>query len=631
MRKLAFLMALVLTLGVAGMASALPVRILDGTEVNALNKGPGVAAQPNIDDLDDHGMLIVDGTTAGGGQLQLTPAGWTNLVAIMDAWSPVVFVAPAAHNKLTLLLANRQVDVPAGALRGNSRVERFIANEQLRTMGNEAFAAITGTDNHIEMNMITATGMATLGSSAFAGSRLQIAGNATVITPANILAAEAAISLPAGTTLNNIPLVLFNGAGNIPVGTVPFNFPPFLTRLTDRVFWGSAWVDPFIGGSAADLRSATALQTIDGSAFQTSTITTVMFPASLRTIGDHAFAGILNLGMIGWNAGLDTIKDFAFEDSSIAPNQQLPISLRVIGDNAFNGAIGLTGISWAAGANAMLETIGESAFVGTGLQNFNPAWIGGPAANPARLINLKTIGKNAFLDVESLVGTVNFEFSPIEKIAEGAFKNTNVTRVDFNETLQELADEAFYNTGMVSISFLNGYTGDEPATADEYFALFPTLGKKVFGRANFAVDVTSFYDRGTKDLNIYAACSKYYLTGNTDDEGSVDMIWLLNKNFGFSSDTIERRTDWGQWQVRSLLDSQKLADAEAPKDPSGPSDPGTPGTPGGPSDPGTPPTGGGDDEDDLPASGSSGCDVTGFAPLAALLALGLAKARKPRG
>ncbi|MDR2527601.1 MAG: leucine-rich repeat domain-containing protein, partial [Synergistaceae bacterium] len=191
-------------------------------------------------------------------------------------------------------------------------------------------------------------------------------------------------------------------------------------------------------------------------------------------------------------------KDFAFEDSSIAPTQQLPISLRVIGDNAFNDAIGLMRISWAASAHAMLETIGESAFVGTGLQEFNPAWIGGPAAAPARLINLKTIGKNAFLDVDTLEGTVNFEFSPIEKIAEGAFKNTNVGHrlwdpslpawvtheVVFNETLQELADEAFYNTGIESIEFLRGYTGDEPATADEYFALFSKLGKKVFGSAS---------------------------------------------------------------------------------------------------------------------------------------------------
>jgi Synergist-CTERM protein sorting domain-containing protein len=354
------------------------------------------------------------------------------------------------------------------------------------------------------------------------------------------------------------------------------------------------------------------LEAIEANAFSGAKALTAFPFASatkLKTIGAGAFKGCVAL----------TALSFIANDE-----------LTTIGDNAFSGCKGITGTVTFPGANGKLASIGAGAFEGC-------AKITG--ATFTGLETLAVIGDNAFKGAKDLA-TLNdaFDDSVLTELGSNIFEGTKVgstqtITANFGDTLAKIGARAF-GKAKVDVVFRYDTTEPELASVKELADFLAGLDIKDMFKG---VDVATI---SIADVNYPTGVplDDLGLVPNNDptDPNTVSIVTSLY-NAGLTAYKIVELFNVGSATPGSAIDPtypltldlvDKIAKGIQDNPSGGPSDPGAPG---GPSDPGTPPAGGGDDEDDLPASGSSGCDVTGFAPLAALLALGVARVRKARG
>lgn len=141
--------------------------------------------------------------------------------------------------------------------------------------------------------------------------------------PANTIKIDRDIkigSAPEGYELGGI----FSLAHSLTVG-------PHTTVLADNMFDKGKV-------AALDLSSATSLATIGANTFaNNSTLTTVILPASVTTIGTKAFYNCTALKSVDMSAatGLTTIKESTFDECTNLYSLKLPEGLRTIGKAAF--------------------------------------------------------------------------------------------------------------------------------------------------------------------------------------------------------------------------------------------------------------------------------------------------------
>ena len=114
------------------------------------------------------------------------------------------------------------------------------------------------------------------------------------------------------------------------------------------------------GAAVSSYTIPNSVETIGRTAFQSSTnLTSIIIPASVRTIKNSAFAGLSNsnLTTITIPNGVTTIEDYAFQNASITT---LIISNTVtsIGDGAFSSLYGLTNLTIPQIFSTQLNTIG---------------------------------------------------------------------------------------------------------------------------------------------------------------------------------------------------------------------------------------------------------------------------------
>ena len=185
-------------------------------------------------------------------------------------------------------------------------------------------------------------------------------------------------------------------------------------------------------------------------------LTSVAFPASLQTIGGHAFFDCGGLKSVSFpaNASLQSIGDYAFYNCGGLKSVSFPEGLQSIGNNTFSNCDGLTSVSFPEG----LQSIGASAFyscdnltaftVESGNQHF--ASVDGVLYNKAKITLLQyPIAK---------IDTTFTVLDGVSAIGDYAFDSCgSLTSVSFPEGLQTIGGRAFYEChGLTSVSFPEG-------------------------------------------------------------------------------------------------------------------------------------------------------------------------------
>ena len=152
---------------------------------------------------------------------------------------------------------------------------------------------------------------------------------------------------------------------------------------------------------------------VGSNAFYQANITQITLPETVVNIGQQAFYQCSSLGKVIGSTGL-----------------------KIIGDDAFNGCSKLTEIS----TSGSLTSVGNAAFFHCGITGF-----------PAN--NIASYGEHAF-DGCMISGTVKIPGpeNGTATIPEGAFANTGIQVVSFDETITGIGSNAFQNCPLNEIN-----------------------------------------------------------------------------------------------------------------------------------------------------------------------------------
>lgn len=212
-----------------------------------------------------------------------------------------------------------------------------------------------------------------------------------------------------------------------------------------------------------------ASNTIPTACFAGSHIANITLPASATVIGESAFFGCDNLEHIVLPEQIDSIAAYAFSASGIK-DITLPASVTHVGEGAFSHCTALSAVTISDNSRKANITIGKEAFIGcTALASANlgksvseiqqRAFSG--CSNEALTITvgencaLATIGEGAFMG--SGISTFNFANCPkLKVIPKYAFATSHLREVAIPESITHISEGAFYyGTHITSIDLGN--------------------------------------------------------------------------------------------------------------------------------------------------------------------------------
>jgi len=184
----------------------------------------------------------------------------------------------------------------------------------------------------------------------------------------------------------------------------------------------------------------------------------VNMPNSVKTVAAGAFKGIAGITSVKLSTALTVVEDYMFEGSGVT-SVVIPASIKTIGKNAFKDCVNLQTVVFEAGQSNYL-TIGDSAFENTALQQVEI-----PRGTTA-------VGNRAFFGVNATVTfaegnyTDEFAMKPLT-IGEYAFaNNTALTTVTFPQRLvdvdasgtKQMAVGAYAFSGCTNLATVNFWT-----------------------------------------------------------------------------------------------------------------------------------------------------------------------------
>ena len=196
------------------------------------------------------------------------------------------------------------------------------------------------------------------------------------------------------------------------------------------------------------------LKTIEGCAFNNTTLHSVEIPANVQTIEDGAFAHCLNLKTVTFEKGLQQLKELGkehyhngytcqagvFEGCTSLTSVEIPASVETIQRAAFKGCTSLTSVT----IPASVKTIGERAFAETSLTSVEiPA-------------SVEAIEGAAFLNCTSLASVTFEENSQLKQVRNEAFENCALTAVKIPASVERISEDAFSGNSLDKLTFEEG-------------------------------------------------------------------------------------------------------------------------------------------------------------------------------
>ena len=188
------------------------------------------------------------------------------------------------------------------------------------------------------------------------------------------------------------------------------------------------------------------LRKIGNDSFKYSRVERVEFPVSLEMLGDYAYSNANRLSSVGFvmNGALNIISDYAFEGTYALKSVSIPACVSEIGENAFCGS-GLTSV--------IFENTGELSLIGTGAFSWTSLR---KVEIPDSVLTIKGC---AFSNCWQLSEVTFGENSQCSSVLYTAFAyDVNLKTISLPDSLTLLGDQAFYESGLISITIGAGLT-----------------------------------------------------------------------------------------------------------------------------------------------------------------------------
>ncbi|MFI3143628.1 leucine-rich repeat protein [Streptococcus suis] len=216
----------------------------------------------------------------------------------------------------------------------------------------------------------------------------------------------------------------------------------------------------FDGTGLTDVTLPSQLEYLGAGAFATESLRSIHIPQSLKEVESiywlpGPFTGATNLQTVTFETGIRQIVANLFRGSHIE-SMDLPATVEEIGSSAFAES-GLKEIGLQNG----LKKIGASAFYRTSLESIHipdsVTEIGTLTfAESLKLKQAKLSASITYVPASMFSNTILSRIdipTGVERIEDGAFYSTNLSRVILPETLKEIGASAFADTPLTSISF----------------------------------------------------------------------------------------------------------------------------------------------------------------------------------
>lgn len=195
-----------------------------------------------------------------------------------------------------------------------------------------------------------------------------------------------------------------------------------------------------------------AVTTISACAFEYASLSEIILPDCVTSLGKYAFACNFNLSEVTLGSGIKSIPDFAFNFCSALSEIEIPAQVVSIGSYAFADTYSLQAVTFARGSN--LTSIGEAAFSVSALQSIaipdSVLVIGGSAFAKCYMLSQVTISENSSLQVIGVRAfsqdiSLNAIYMPANLMQIGgyAFMGTGLQTVTLPASLTYLGAGAF--------------------------------------------------------------------------------------------------------------------------------------------------------------------------------------------
>lgn len=227
------------------------------------------------------------------------------------------------------------------------------------------------------------------------------------------------------------------------------------------------------GLSYAYLAEGSNLTEIGDSAFASSGICTMEFPAKLKKISARCFQDTYIVSFsFSEGAQLEAIGDSAFEDCKSLYNYKIPSTVTSIGARAFANCTQLT----IAGSSRNLEYIGKAAYLNC------------EALSTFKLYDeLLEIGDSAFQNCINLLSVGVNVTSKLEHIGNSAFEGcTTLPLFRFPLSLKTIGDRSFKDTLLAYVLLLDNLlvVGNDAFTGCNILTMYISSGAKVANWGN---------------------------------------------------------------------------------------------------------------------------------------------------
>lgn len=368
------------------------------------------------------------------------------------------------------------------------------------------------------------TAFAVVIPSTYNGKPVVAIGGGTFLENVNLVA----VVLP--DTITEIQGNAFANCNNLK----DINMPSSVKVIESRAFYGCQFLDVVLpeglisvgnrafSGTAFSGSLPSTLKTIEAYAFgsssnssQGTSVTSVVLPADLETLGEGAFARCPNLtsvkiesatSQIGANAfsgcakltdvtipdGTESLPNGIFADCSSLESIVLPSTLKSIGRYAFSGAK-LTSLTLPEG----LLSIGGYAFEGNNITKVvipsNITEIAEMAFSKCRLLEEVTlpqsivkIGNGAFIGDSKLI-SISIP-DTVTTIGDGAFENcSKLTEINIPNSVRDIGNYAFmYCSGITSVNLGSVLSVGERAFSHCYNLAALTMSSKIESIGSYA-------------------------------------------------------------------------------------------------------------------------------------------------